>query len=149
MRAYVAQNLKMAGDQGVERFEEGVSSPKRARKELRLYKKIPVWICEYHQEVLPFIYRAIGSKHLPFAGITLLHFDSHPDLMAPLYMKAESVFNKDVLYDIVSIADWILPAVYVGHVSKVIWIKPPWSKQISDKTLKFSVGRHKIEGTIR
>lgn len=57
---------------------------KKTKIDLRLYEKIPAWICEYHQEVLPYIYRAIGSKHLPFAGTTMLHFDSHPDLMAPL-----------------------------------------------------------------
>ena len=57
---------------------------KKTKTGLRLYEKIPAWICEYHQEVFPYIYRAIGSKHLPFAGTTMLHFDSHPDLMAPL-----------------------------------------------------------------
>jgi hypothetical protein len=69
--------------------------------------------------------------------------------MAPLDMKAESVYNKGILFDVVSIADWILPAVYVGHIKKVIWIKPPWSEQISDKTLCFNVGSHKVERTIR
>ena len=63
---------------------------KKTKTDLRLYEKIPAWICEYHQEVLPYIYRAIGFKHLPFAGTTMLHFDTHPDqLMAPLDLKAE------------------------------------------------------------
>ena len=139
----------MAGVRGAESALKVESSAKRHKNDLRLYKKIPAWICEYHQEVLPYIYRAIGSKYLPFSGTTLLHFDSHPDLMAPLDMKAESVYNKEILFDVVSIADWILPAVYVGHIRKVIWIKPSWSEQISDKTLCFNVGKHKGEGTIR
>ncbi|XP_028392578.1 UPF0489 protein C5orf22 homolog [Dendronephthya gigantea] len=138
----------MAGVQGV-RFNVAEKPGKKYKKELRLYKKIPVWICEYHQEVLPYIYRAIGSKYLSFSGLMFLHFDSHPDLMAPLEMQAESVYNKAILFDVISIADWILPAVYAGHISKVIWVKPPWSNQISDKTLMFHVGRHKSEGTIR
>ncbi|XP_028417913.1 UPF0489 protein C5orf22 homolog [Dendronephthya gigantea] len=138
----------MAGVQGVQ-FNVAEKPGKKRKKELRLYKKIPVWICEYHQEVLPYIYRAIGSKYLPFSGLTFLHFDSHPDLMAPLEMQAESVYNKAILFDVISIADWILPAVYAGHISKVIWVKPPWSNQISDKTLMFHVGRHKSEGAIR
>ena len=146
---YHARKCKMAGVRGVESASKVGSSAKKCKNELRLYKKIPVWICEYHQEVLPYIYRAIGSKYLPFFGITLLHFDSHPDLMAPLDMKAESVYNKGILFDVVSIADWILPAVYVGHIKKVIWVKPPWSEQISDKTLCFNVGSHKVERTIR
>ena len=139
----------MAVVQGVESALNVESSAKKRKKELRSYRNTPAWICEYHQEVLPYIYRAIGSKHLPFSGITLLHFDSHPDLMAPLDMEAENVYDKEILFDVVSIADWILPAVYVGHIKKVIWIKPFWSEQISDKTLCFDVGKHKSEGTIR
>ena len=139
----------MAAVRGAGIIEGNEMLPKKRRTELRTYKKIPVWLCEYHQEVLRYIYRGIGSKFLPFSGITLLHFDSHPDLMAPLDMKAESVFDKEVLFDVVSIADWILPAVYAGHIKKVIWIKAPWSQQISDKILCFNVGRHKVEGTIR
>ena len=139
----------MAAVRGARIVEGNEMSPKKQRTELRTYKKIPVWLCEYHQEVLRYIYRGIGSKYLPFSGITMLHFDSHPDLMAPLDMKAESVFDKEVLFDVVSIADWILPAVYAGHIKKVIWIKAPWSQQISDKILCFNVGRHKVEGTIR
>lgn len=139
----------MAAAEGVANMPTAEGSVKKRKKQLRLYKKIPAWICEYHQEVLPYIYRAIGSKHLPFSGITLLHFDSHPDLMAPIDMKAENVYNKEVMLDVVSIADWILPAVYVGHIKKVIWIKPEWSQQISDKILCFNVGRHKIDETIR
>lgn len=122
---------------------------KKTKKECRLYDQIPVWICEYHQEVLRFIYRAIGSKHLPFAGITMLHFDSHPDLMVPADLKADNAYDKDFLFDTLSIADWILPTVYVGHVRKVIWIKPAWSRQIDDKVVAFHVGRHKRTGTIR
>ena len=122
---------------------------KKTKIDLRLYEKIPAWICEYHQEVLPYIYRAIGSKHLPFAGTTMLHFDSHPDLMAPLDLKADSVCDRELLFDTLSIADWILPAVYVGHIKKVIWIKPPWSEQIEDKAIFLHVGRYKKDGTIR
>lgn len=138
----------MADVQGVQ-FNVAEKPGKKCKTEMRLYKKIPVWICEYHQEVLPYIYRAIGSKFLPFSALTFLHFDSHPDLMAPMEMQAESVHNKALLFEVISIADWILPAVYAGHISKVIWVKPPWSNQISDKTLLFHVGRHKTEGTIR
>lgn len=149
LRAIVLKNSNMAAVRGAGTVERNEMSPKKQRKELRSYKNIPLWLCEYHQEVLPYIYRAIGSKFLPFSGITLLHFDSHPDLMAPLDLQAESVFHKELLFDVVSIADWILPAVYAGHIKKIIWIKPPWSRQISDKILCFNVGRHKVEGTIR
>ena len=69
--------------------------------------------------------------------------------MAPLDLKADSVCDRELLFDTLSIADWILPAVYVGHIKKVIWIKPPWSEQIEDKAIFLHVGRYKKDGTIR
>jgi hypothetical protein len=45
--------------------------------------QLPVYIVEDHDEALPLIYRAIGSRHLPFEGIAFVHFDAHPDLLCP------------------------------------------------------------------
>lgn len=42
-----------------------------------------VHIVEDHDEALHHVHRAIGSKKLPFSGIGLIHFDSHPDLLSP------------------------------------------------------------------
>ncbi|CAE7884620.1 unnamed protein product [Symbiodinium microadriaticum] len=39
------------------------------------------------------------------------------------------------------IAQWILPAVYGGHLSSVWWVRPPGSQQISDGTYRCHVGR--------
>lgn len=44
---------------------------------------IPTYVVEDHDEALPLIYRAIGSKKLPLRGIGLIHFDAHPDLLSP------------------------------------------------------------------
>ncbi len=44
---------------------------------------LPVAIVEDHDEALPLLYRAIGSRRLPFNSITLVHFDAHPDLLSP------------------------------------------------------------------
>lgn len=122
---------------------------KRAKFELRKYDKVPIWICENHDEVLYYIHRAIGSRYIGFEGLTLLHFDSHPDLTVPVKMKANTVFEQETLYEEISIADWILPAVYAGHVNKVIWVKPPWSDQIKDGVFNFKVGKHKETGFVR
>ena len=47
---------------------------------------------------MPHIHRAIASRHLPMAGIPMVHFDSHPDLLLPLHLQADDVFDKDKLY---------------------------------------------------
>eukprot|EP00439_Symbiodinium_sp_Y106_P069160 s253_g11.t2 len=39
------------------------------------------------------------------------------------------------------IAQWILPAVYGGHLRNVWWVRPPGSQQISDGTYRCHVGR--------
>lgn len=123
--------------------------PKRAKKEPRKYPKMPIWICENHDEVLYYIHRAIASKHIAYEGVTVLHFDSHPDLTVPVKMKGRTVFEQEKLYEEISIADWILPAVFAGHINKVIWVKPPWSDQIKEGVFHLKVGQHKETGFIR
>ncbi|XP_045193254.2 UPF0489 protein C5orf22 homolog isoform X2 [Mercenaria mercenaria] len=103
----------------------------------------------YSFKVLPHIYRSIGSKHLPLEGITLVHLDSHPDMLIPVDMPADNVYDKQELFDTLNIENWILPAVYAGHISHIVWIKPPWCSQIDDKSIKFYVGKCQKTGTIR
>ena len=122
---------------------------KRAKIELRKYAKLPIWICENHDEVLYYIHRTIASRHIAFEGLTVLHFDSHPDLTVPVKMAADTVFEQSELYEEISIADWILPAVYAGHVSRVVWVKPPWADQIREGVFNFKVGKHKETGFVR
>ena len=45
--------------------------------------------------------------------------------------------NRQELLDNITISDWILPAVYQGHFTTVVWMKPPWATQIP-------VGEHEI-----
>ena len=104
---------------------------------------VPVVICEFHQEVLPFIHRNIARKKLPFSNLNMVHFDSHPDLAFPRSLKAEDCFNKDLMYDKLEIADWIMPLAYTGHLSSVTWVKPPWAKQIRDLCELITVGEMK------
>ncbi|NXA11489.1 CE022 protein, partial [Sapayoa aenigma] len=99
--------------------------------------------------VLPFIYRAIGSKHLPASNISFIHLDSHPDLLIPVNMPADTVFDKETLFSELSIENWIMPAVYAGHISQVVWLHPPWAQQISEGKHSFLVGKDVSTTTIR
>ncbi|XP_053322902.1 UPF0489 protein C5orf22 homolog isoform X2 [Spea bombifrons] len=116
---------------------------------LRKYNELPVWVVEDHHDVLPFIYRAIGSKHLPGRNISFVHFDSHPDLLIPVNMPADTVFDKEALFSELSIENWIMPVVYAGHFSQVVWLHPSWAQQIKEGNHSFLVGKDRSTTTIR
>lgn len=110
---------------------------------------MPVHIVDDHNDALRYIYREIGSKHLPLYGNVMLHFDSHPDMSIPKDMPADYVYEKEQLFDSLSIENWILPAAYAGHFDKIIWVKPPWARQFADGETVFNIGKHKTSGMIR
>lgn len=116
---------------------------------LKKYKKIPVFIVEDHNDVLPFIYRSIGSKHLPVYGNAIIHFDSHPDMLISRDLKAQTVADKYKLFESLSIENWILPAAFSGYLTKLVWIKPPWSNQIDSGLKNFTIGRQVETGLVR
>ncbi|XP_014477279.1 PREDICTED: UPF0489 protein C5orf22 homolog [Dinoponera quadriceps] len=115
---------------------------------LKHFKKTPIYVVENHNEVLDYIYRCIGSKHLPFQDNTFIHLDSHPDMIPPA-IPADTVWDKFRLFDDIGIENWILPAVYAGHFKYIIWVKPPWANQMLDGVQTFLIGRHKDTSLIR
>lgn len=64
-------------------------------------------------------------------------------------MPADTVYEKEKLFETISIENWLMPAAYAGHFKKLIWVKPPWAKQMTDGCKKFKIGKHKQNGTIR
>jgi len=128
--------------------QEG-SAPMQGNPSLRHYASLPVHIVEDHNDAIVPLLRAVATRHIPFAGNLLLHWDSHPDLLLPDHLTRAKVFDKAALLESLSIENWILPAVFAGHFSTVIWVKPPWSNQIPDGEYKFYVGVQKKTGVIK
>lgn len=98
---------------------------------------------EYHNEVVPYIFRNIGSRHLPSKGLTIVHLDSHPDLLIPKKMESGDVFDKAVYCSLTDIADWLLPSAYSEVFKSIVWVKPPWAKQMPEGAQTFRIGRDK------
>lgn len=98
-------------------------------------RTVPLAVVDYHHHVLPFLHEGIRKRRVPFSRNTLLHFDAHPDLMAPKELNAADVFKPQKLYEALDnsesgIAEFILPTVYAGHIDRVVWVKPQWSQQV-------------------
>ena len=123
-----------------------------AAYQLKKSSTTPVHIVEDHHSVLPIIHRAIAQKLLPFCNISMLHFDSHPDLLEPDVELAESdFFCKDKLYNSLDIATWITPLIYEGHIGAIVWVKPPWSHQIEESAewRELAVGYDKVSKKLK
>ncbi|XP_047545198.1 UPF0489 protein C5orf22 homolog [Vanessa atalanta] len=119
------------------------------RSPLKSFKKIPVYVVEEHNEVLKFIYSAIGGKKLPLEGTTLVHLDAHPDMLIDRKLKGEDARAGRKVLPLLQIENWIVPAAAAGHISRVVWLRPPWAKQFADGSRIIHVGDHPETGLLR
>jgi hypothetical protein len=108
-----------------------------------------VCVVEDHNDALSFIYKEIGARRLKFSNLVMIHFDSHPDLGIPMTLQADLVFDKAKLFDNLSIENWIVPAVYAGHLETLVWVKPSWAAQINAGEYTIVVGKDPETGGIR
>jgi hypothetical protein len=108
-----------------------------------------VYVVEEHNDALSCIYKEIGARHLKFSNLVMIHFDSHPDMGIPVNLNADLVFSKDKLFENLSIENWIIPAVYAGHIETLVWVKPKWAAQIDPGQYKITVGKDPETGCIR
>ena len=106
---------------------------------------LPVFVVEEHCEALLCLHRCMRRGVLPLEGSVCVHFDAHPDLSLPPDLDARLVFQPRALLQKLretdsGIAEWMLPLVFAGHVSRIVWVRPPWSYQIDDGEFAFHVG---------
>ncbi|VVD01447.1 unnamed protein product [Leptidea sinapis] len=123
--------------------------PSNGNENLKRFKKIPLHVVEEHNDALQFIYSAIGGKKLPVEGTTLLHLDSHPDMLIDRKLKGDEARSGRKVLELLEIENWIVPAAAAGHLSRVVWIRPPWAKQLADGTRVVNVGDHPATGFLR
>lgn len=116
---------------------------------VKQFKKIPIYVVEEHNDALQFIYSAIGGKKLPLEGTAMLHFDAHPDMLIDRKLKGEEARSGRNVLPLLQIENWILPAVAAGHISHVVWLRPPWARQFRDGTRPIHVGDHPTTGELR
>lgn len=94
-----------------------MTGPFVGRKRRRRPAPLRVHIVDDHCHALSKIHGAIRAGALPFSGLSILHFDAHPDLMVTPDMPASTCFHPEELYHTLAtaeggIAEWILPMVY-------------------------------------
>lgn len=120
-----------------------------ATSTIKRFKKVPIYVVEEHNEALQFIYNAIGAKKLPLEGTTLVHLDSHPDMLIDRKLKGDDARSGRKVLSMLQIENWIVPATAAGYLNRVIWLRPPWAKQFSDGTRLIRVGDHPTSGLLR
>jgi hypothetical protein len=100
-----------------------------------------VIVCDSHHAALRYWLEASASGRLPEGGVTVIHFDAHPDMSAPpVPIQRAWRARPGALVAAVDIASFQLAAAWVGLVNRVVWLRPSWAFQIPDGEHHFHVG---------
>eukprot|EP00667_Euglena_gracilis_P011191 EG_transcript_11420 len=134
------------------------SAPPRPRKRRRAgaaaRPRLAVHVVDNHDVALQPLCAAWQGGRLPRQGLSLLHFDSHPDMGLATFEPAlvsslhNGTYPVPELRGAVDVATWLLPLVYAGHVSTVVWVCGAWCQQMEPGTYALCLGRDS-GGTLR
>ena len=103
-------------------------------------------IVEDHCDIVPFLHACFRKKICcPTKKLLFVHFDAHPDMSVPTTTKLTDWTNLTSLHDaleddVCGISQFIVPLVANEIISKVVWIRSPWSDQIDDGRYHYHVG---------
>lgn len=95
---------------------------------------IDIFIVEEHHEAYIVWKYAVSNQLVPGTGNTLLHIDEHSDMGAPIletplrYLNGDFDAIKRFTYDELSIATFIVPAIYERLFTAVYWIRQRHNK---------------------
>jgi len=64
----------------------------------------------------------MGSKHLPLEGNTIIHLDSHPDMLIPKDMPADTVWDKHELFRSVYCLSEFVVIYCISHTNDFLFI---------------------------
>jgi hypothetical protein len=100
-----------------------------------------VVVCDSHHHVLRHWLEASEAGLLSASGVTVVHFDAHPDMGPPPRPIPRALRARPgALVAQVDIESFQLAAAWVGLVNRVVWLRPPWAFQFPDGARRFHVG---------
>lgn len=105
--------------------------------------KLDIEIFEQNHEVFSIFMKNIGND------LVLIRFDTFADLLVSKDLPAEQLDGLDRLVESITNQSWILPAVYRGFISKIIWFKPPWAHEFQDGKHQIQVGKCQQTGLLK
>lgn len=115
---------------------EPVERVQSTQSSLRSFNRIPVFIVDYHNDVLEFIYRCLATRHLPLERNILVHFDSHPDMVVARDIPASASYDKDIMLNELSIENWIMPTLYAGRIPSRFLPRAVYSSSFFPRSLQ-------------
>lgn len=98
-----------------------------------------MYVCDDHNEVLPWLHTLIRRRTIPYTGLSLLHIDAHADLSVPTsmsatrYLKDGAALCQYLRDSPAGIAEFIVPLVAAGHVTHMCWLRSPWTTSQFDR----------------